>query len=243
VHSRETVFVIQREDGTIVARGTVPTTPDGLARVCHDHYLPPGTGVALETGTSTFYVARTTLMRSGARRIAFAEERPAGRARVAQRRTPGTLSLHGPHSELGHQNAADNAVPASSLRPDPDRRGERHQAAPLRGPMTRRNAEQFAERYECSAPIITLDDPHIRSTRTSSRCVPVAATRPQSSRWPIGSLACCMPCCVTGRSSSPRGCGSRKALRADDHATPSPHAEIGGAACHRLMRARSPARQ
>jgi hypothetical protein len=36
--------------------------------------------------------------------------------------------------------------------------------------MTRRNAEQFAEWYECSAPIITLDDPHIRSTRTSSVC-------------------------------------------------------------------------
>jgi hypothetical protein len=58
VHSRETVFVIQSEDGTIVARGTVPTTPDGLARVCHDHQLPPGMSVAVETGTSAFYVAR-----------------------------------------------------------------------------------------------------------------------------------------------------------------------------------------
>src|SRR3989442_1981991 len=32
--------------------------PEGMARVCHDYQLPPGTVVALETGTSAFYVAR-----------------------------------------------------------------------------------------------------------------------------------------------------------------------------------------
>ncbi len=58
VHSRETVFVIQDEAGTVVGRGTVPMTPEGMARLCRDYQLPPGTGVALETGTSAFYVAR-----------------------------------------------------------------------------------------------------------------------------------------------------------------------------------------
>lgn len=58
VHSRETVFVIQDEEGTVVGRGAVPTTPEGLARVCQDYHLPPGTAVGLETGTSAFYVAR-----------------------------------------------------------------------------------------------------------------------------------------------------------------------------------------
>jgi transposase len=58
VHSRETVFVIQDEGGTIVGRGTVPTTPEGLARLRHEYHLPPGTAVGLETGTSAFYVAR-----------------------------------------------------------------------------------------------------------------------------------------------------------------------------------------
>ncbi len=58
VHSRETVFVIQDETGTIVGRGAAPTTPDGLARMCHDYHLPAGTTVGLETGTSAFCVAR-----------------------------------------------------------------------------------------------------------------------------------------------------------------------------------------
>jgi hypothetical protein len=58
VHSRETMFVIQDATGTVVGRGAVPTTPEGLARVCRDYQLPPGTAVGLETGTSAFYVAR-----------------------------------------------------------------------------------------------------------------------------------------------------------------------------------------
>ena len=58
VHSRETVFVIQDPIGTIVGRGTLPTRPEALARMRHQYHLPPGTPVALETGTSAFYVAR-----------------------------------------------------------------------------------------------------------------------------------------------------------------------------------------
>ena len=50
--------VIQHEAGTILARGMVPTTPEGFARMRDEHHVPPGTRVALETGTSAFYVAR-----------------------------------------------------------------------------------------------------------------------------------------------------------------------------------------
>src|SRR5262249_20818725 len=58
VHSRDTVFVIQDEPGTLVARGTVATTPEEFKRL-RDHYqLPAETPVALETGTAAFYVAR-----------------------------------------------------------------------------------------------------------------------------------------------------------------------------------------
>jgi len=58
VHSRDSMFVIQDEAGAIRGRGVVPTTPEGLARLCQDYQLPAGTTVALETGTSAFYVAR-----------------------------------------------------------------------------------------------------------------------------------------------------------------------------------------
>jgi hypothetical protein len=37
VHSRDSVFVIQDEAGAILGRGVVPTTPAGLAQLCHDH--------------------------------------------------------------------------------------------------------------------------------------------------------------------------------------------------------------
>jgi hypothetical protein len=58
VHSRDSVFVIQDEAGAILGRGMVPTTPEGFARLRDEHHVPPGTRVALETGTSAFYVAR-----------------------------------------------------------------------------------------------------------------------------------------------------------------------------------------
>jgi transposase len=58
VHSQETVFVIPDEAGTVVPRGSVPTTPEGLGAPCREHQLAPGTTVGLETGTAAFYVAR-----------------------------------------------------------------------------------------------------------------------------------------------------------------------------------------
>ena len=58
VHSRQSVFVVEREDGTVTARGEIPTTTEGWRQLGADHGLPAGTAVALETGTLAFYVAR-----------------------------------------------------------------------------------------------------------------------------------------------------------------------------------------
>ncbi len=58
VHSKRSVFVIQDDVGTVTARGEVATTPAGLATLGTAHRLAPGTRVALETGTTAFYVAR-----------------------------------------------------------------------------------------------------------------------------------------------------------------------------------------
>jgi hypothetical protein len=58
VHSRESVFVVQNEAGAIVGRGSVPTTVNGLKHLRDSCGLPTATGVALETGTSAFFVAR-----------------------------------------------------------------------------------------------------------------------------------------------------------------------------------------
>jgi hypothetical protein len=58
VHSKQSVFVIADAAGTVTAEGAVPTTPAGLAALRDRHALAPQTPVALETGTSAFFVAR-----------------------------------------------------------------------------------------------------------------------------------------------------------------------------------------
>src|SRR5215467_1649075 len=58
VHSKRSVFVIEAEDGRVVARGDIPTTPEGFRRLRRQHQLPPEAPVALETGTVAFYAAR-----------------------------------------------------------------------------------------------------------------------------------------------------------------------------------------
>lgn len=57
VHSKMTAFVIQDEGGETLAEGELPTTPEGLSKL-GDHGLAPGSPVALETGTVSFFVAR-----------------------------------------------------------------------------------------------------------------------------------------------------------------------------------------
>jgi transposase len=58
VHSKQSAFVIEDEGGKAIARGEVPTTPDGFSRLQATYHLSPGTQVALETGTVAFFVAR-----------------------------------------------------------------------------------------------------------------------------------------------------------------------------------------
>lgn len=57
-HSKNSVYMIQDENGRRVGEGTVPTTLEGLALLRERHQLPEGTPVALESGTVAFFVAR-----------------------------------------------------------------------------------------------------------------------------------------------------------------------------------------
>jgi len=50
--------VIQGADGTVVGQGEIPTPAAGFQQLIGTQALPPGTPVALETGTVAFLVAR-----------------------------------------------------------------------------------------------------------------------------------------------------------------------------------------
>lgn len=56
--SKNCVYLIQRETGTVVGQGQAPTTLEGLTLLRFRRGLPPGTRVALETGTVAFFVVR-----------------------------------------------------------------------------------------------------------------------------------------------------------------------------------------
>src|SRR5437773_10305971 len=58
VHSKNSAFVIEDEDGKVIARGEVPTTSEGFGGLQATYHLANGTQVALETGTVAFFVAR-----------------------------------------------------------------------------------------------------------------------------------------------------------------------------------------
>ena len=68
VHSKRSVFVIEAQDGRVVARGDMPTTSEGFRQLRRQHQLPAETPVALETGTVAFYAARE-LARVGLRPV------------------------------------------------------------------------------------------------------------------------------------------------------------------------------
>ena len=55
VHSKQSVFVVENEIGTVMARGEVPTSTEGMRRLREEARLPAGTRVALETGTTAFF--------------------------------------------------------------------------------------------------------------------------------------------------------------------------------------------
>ncbi len=58
VHRKACSFVIQAADGTVVRQGGIPTTAAGFQQLIGEHAVPPGTPVALETGTVAFFIAR-----------------------------------------------------------------------------------------------------------------------------------------------------------------------------------------
>ena len=58
VHSKDCVYAVQDEQGTLIGEGSVSTTPEGLFLLRNRFDLPAGTVVGLETGTVAFYVAR-----------------------------------------------------------------------------------------------------------------------------------------------------------------------------------------
>lgn len=58
VHSKATSYMIQAEDGTTIAEGSIPTSPEGFLQLRDKFQVPAGSPVGLETGTVSFYVAR-----------------------------------------------------------------------------------------------------------------------------------------------------------------------------------------
>lgn len=58
VHSKQTSYAIQAEDGKVVGEGSVPTTPEGFQALRDKFQLPAGTLAGLESGTVAFYTAR-----------------------------------------------------------------------------------------------------------------------------------------------------------------------------------------
>ena len=58
VHSKYCVFVVENDKGEIVNEGKVPTSFEGLRQLQEKYKIPEETGVAIETGTTAFFVAR-----------------------------------------------------------------------------------------------------------------------------------------------------------------------------------------
>lgn len=58
VHSKDCVYAVQDEHGSLLGEGAVTTGPEGLLLLRERFGLPEGTVVGLETGTVAFYVAR-----------------------------------------------------------------------------------------------------------------------------------------------------------------------------------------
>ena len=151
VHSRESVFAIQQGD-VIVGKGTVPTSRLGLRRLREENSLPAQTPVALESGTSAFFVARE-LANLGLKPVvvdAYEVRRKARRPLLKSDRRDALELCHGvsrgvyqsgvhvPGPEITrtpHDPLASTSLPAH-----PDRRGQRREAAAARCWMAGRPA-------------------------------------------------------------------------------------------------------
>jgi len=133
VHSRESVFVVENEAGAIVARGSVPTTVNGLKHLRDSCGLPAATGVALETGTSAFFVARELArlelkpvvidaheVRRKAQRPEQKSDTPR-RAGVVRRAAPRLLPLASSRAKPSDQRSAHHFIAPAPLHSHPNR--------------------------------------------------------------------------------------------------------------------------
>src|SRR5579859_4203086 len=132
VHSRESVFVVKNDEGALVARGSVPTTVSGLTHLRDNCGLPAGTGVALETGTSAFFVARELVRLELKPIVIDAHEvrrkahrpQPQSDTRDALALCEGLrrlLSVDSSRAESCDQRAAHRVVPPAPFHSYPDR--------------------------------------------------------------------------------------------------------------------------
>src|SRR5262245_1537244 len=157
VQGQFTTFVIQDDTAAMVARGTVPTTPEGFARLRQTHDVPAETRVALETGTSSFYVARPLAdlelrpIVIDAHEVRLKAHRPAQKSdrRDAFERCDGLRRgiyrsiVYVPPLAISRLRTTLSRRPA--LHPDSDRRGECDEAPPARGGLARGDPGQLAQ--------------------------------------------------------------------------------------------------
>ena len=134
VHSKQSVFAIADASGRWVAEGAVPTTPAGLTAFRERYALAPQTPVALETGTSAFFVARQLSALGLAPVVVDAHEvrikahRPTQKSDRRDARELCEGLRRGIYRVIVHVPSAGGALagfalPPAPRRADPDRRG------------------------------------------------------------------------------------------------------------------------
>lgn len=63
-HCKQTVYVLQNDEGQVLKEGSIPTTVEGLGQLVKEHKLPKETPIGLETGAQANWVAQQLGARS-----------------------------------------------------------------------------------------------------------------------------------------------------------------------------------
>ena len=122
VHSKQSVFVIEDENGKVVARGEVPTSREGMERLRTEHALPAGTAVGLETGTVSFFVARELSIVVDAHEVRLKAHRPTQKSdrrdalELCEGDSPRDLPHDRTRAAARSESAARDAVTTTPLR-------------------------------------------------------------------------------------------------------------------------------
>lgn len=58
IHCKQTVYVAENEDGTVVGKGRIPTTPEGFRELKDDLGLDADAVIAMESGTVARFVTK-----------------------------------------------------------------------------------------------------------------------------------------------------------------------------------------